>query len=131
MKEVDRAARLPGWTVRSIEVVEEGRAVDVVFAVDDRTRFRFRTKEFGIGGRDARTAALARFAARAGYGDVRTVFEYLSRMPRDNDGNAFPCGSLGARPDDPAEQELRDLYTEYHGRSECVLARTSRRALRR
>jgi hypothetical protein len=82
-----------GWRVSSIEVVRAGRAVEVEFAFDGRSPFRFRTRKFGIGGRNARTAALARFAARAGYGDVSTVFAYLSQLPRNSEGRLFAIGS--------------------------------------
>jgi hypothetical protein len=88
----DPAPPLSGWRVSKIEVVDQGRAIQVEFNVDGRSPFLFRTSKFGVGGRDARTAALARFAAHAGYGDVEKVFRYLIRLDSDGEGTLYPPG---------------------------------------
>ena len=89
-----------GWRVSRIEVVQAGRAVEVEFTIDGRSPFRFRTRKFGVGGRNAKTAALARFAAHAGYGDVKLLFQYLSATPRSHEGDVFPDGPIGHETDD-------------------------------
>lgn len=99
IQETDSVPLLSGWRVSKIEVVNQGRAVEVEFTIDGRSPFRFRTRKFGIGGRNARTAALSRFAARAGYGNVSKVFAYLKQLPRNGEGRLFAIGSSGSDPD--------------------------------
>lgn len=116
----DSAPVLSGWRVSKIEVVEQGEAVEIEFTVNGRSPFRFRSQEFGVGGRDARTAALARFAARAGYGDVKTVFKYLSLERSTDEGNVFPLGPLGRNDDHLGPWSSANLYPEYEYNSESV-----------
>lgn len=111
---------LRGWRVSKIEVVNQGREIDIEFTTKDHSPFRFRTSEFGVGGRNERTAALARFAARAGYGNVKAVFRYLRRWPEHDEGNVFPLGPLWCRTDDSSPGWSADLYPEYHNNSESV-----------
>lgn len=119
MTQMDSSTPLPqGWQVRSIEVVRNGRAVEVEFTFDGRSPFRFRTRKFGVGGRNARTANLARFAASAGFGDVRVVFEHLARMRRDHEGDVFPLGPLGQDADDRSAWSAANLYPEYYSNIE-------------
>ena len=111
---------LSGWRVSKIEVVDQGRAVDIEFTIRGRSPFRFRTNEFGVGGRDSRTAALARFSARAGFGDLQTVFKYLRGMPATDEGNVFPLGPLGSSDDHLGPWSSTNLYPEYQYNSESV-----------
>lgn len=106
-----------GWRVSKIEVVRDGRAVEVEFTIEGRSPFRFRTRKFGVGRRNARTANLARFAARAGFGDVKAIFEYLSRMRRDHEGDVFPL-SVEQDADDTSGWSAVSLYPEYYSKLE-------------
>ena len=93
--------------VQTIEVLPDNRGVEVTIGAEGKTPFRFRTRRFGIGRRGARSAALARFAAQAGYGQVEEVFHYLSGLPRDLVGNIFPTGPLGFEADQAVPPVLR------------------------
>jgi hypothetical protein len=86
---------LRGWKVRSIEVLPEKRGVEVTFQTEGHDPVRFRTRKFGIGRRGVRSAALAKFAAQAGYGSVEDVFRYVSGLPSDMVGGIFQTGPLG------------------------------------
>lgn len=119
-QKTDPIPLLRGWRVSKIEVVNYGSEIDIEFTVRGRSPFRFRTSEFGVGGRDARTAALARFAARAGYGDVKTVFKYLRDIPANEDGNVFPFGPFELGDDDLDPWSSANLYPEYQHNSESV-----------
>src|SRR5687768_8169189 len=81
---------LRGWKVRSIEVLPKKQGVEVTFQIEGHDPVRFRTRKFGIGRRGAKSAALAKFAAQAGYGTVEALFHYLSSVPTDMVGNIFP-----------------------------------------
>jgi hypothetical protein len=93
--------------VQSIEVLPDNRGIEISIGTAGKTPFRFRTRRFGIGRRGARSAALARFAAQAGYGDVEVVFHYVSSLPRDLVGSVFPLGPLGIQTDLSAAPKLR------------------------
>lgn len=79
---------LKGWKVRSIEVLPEKQGVEVIFQVEGHDPVRFRTRKFGIGRRGAKSAALAKFAAQAGYGSLEDVFTYVSGLPSDMVGGS-------------------------------------------
>ena len=100
---------LKGWKVRSIEVLPEKRGVEVTFQTEGN-EFRFRTRKFGIGRRGVRSAALARFAAQAGYGSVEEVFRYVSGLPGDMVGGIFQAGPLGLETEEPPT--LRCVWPE-------------------
>src|SRR6185436_3136260 len=80
---------LNAWKVRSIEVLPDNEGVEVEFVVEGHEPFRFRTRKFGIGKRGARSAALAKFASRAGYGEVEELFRHIVSLPRDTVGGIF------------------------------------------
>ncbi len=101
---------LKGWIVRSIEVLPEKRGVEVIFQIEGHDPIRFRTRKFGIGRRSAKSAALAKFASRAGYGPVEEVFRYVSGLPSDMVGGIFQAGPLGLEAEEPAA--LRCIWPE-------------------
>ena len=90
---------LKQWKVRSIEVLPENRAVQVIFGTEGNDSERFSTHRFGIGRRGARAAALARFASHAGFGDVEDLFSYVCALPRDTVGQILPAAWLNQFPD--------------------------------
>lgn len=100
---------LKGWRVVSIEILSEKRGVEVTFQTEGN-EVRFRTRKFGIGQRGAKSGALAKFASRAGYGTVETLFHYLSSVPTDLVGNIFPTGPLGLEAEAPPA--LRCVWPE-------------------
>ncbi len=69
-----------GWTVRHIEVEPDSSAV--VTLAQGSERVRFRAPEFGVG-RPREAAALAKFAAKSGLGNVRRLFAFLVAIPTD------------------------------------------------
>lgn len=71
------------WTVRSIVVLPERKGVEVTLAVSGRDPVRFRTRRFGVGRRGARSAALAKFADQAGYGDALKLYRSICFLPED------------------------------------------------
>jgi hypothetical protein len=83
------------WKVRVIKALPNNEGVEVEFGTAGREPFSFRTRKFGIGRRNAQSAALAKFAAQAGFGKPRLLFRYLSVLPRDLVGNVFPMGPVG------------------------------------
>lgn len=83
------------WKVRAIKALPDNNGVEIEFETDGREPIRFRTRKFGIGRRNAKSAALARFASQAGFGKPRLLFRYLSILPRDLVGNVFPVGPVG------------------------------------
>ena len=101
---------LKGWKVRSIEVLPEKQGVEVTFQIEGHDPVQFRTRKFGIGRRGARSAALAKFAAQAGYGSVEEVFRYVSGLPGDMVGGIFQAGPLGQEADQPVS--LRCMWPE-------------------
>ena len=86
---------LSSWKVRSIDVLPDNKGVEVEFGIDSRPSIRFTTREFAIGRRSKKTAALARFASEAGYGKLEDVFNYLSVLPHNLVGDLFPAGPVG------------------------------------
>lgn len=74
------------WTVQSVVVLPENKGVQVTLAVEGRDPVRFRTKRFGVGRRGARSAALAKFADQAGFGDGEELYRLICTLPRDFHG---------------------------------------------
>ena len=101
---------LKGWKVRSIEVLPEKQGVEVIFQVEGHDPVRFRTRKFGIGRRGAKSAALAKFAAQAGYGTVEDVYTFVSGLPSDLVGGIFQTGPLGVEAEAPPA--LRCVWPE-------------------
>jgi hypothetical protein len=83
------------WKVRAIKALPDNKGVEIEFGTEGREPIRFRTRKFGIGRRNAKSAALAKFSAQAGFGKPRLLFRYLSILPRDQVGNIFPAGPVG------------------------------------
>jgi hypothetical protein len=83
------------WKVRAIEALPNNSGVEIEFGIEGRPPIRFKTRQFGIGRRNAKSAALARFASKAGYGKPEILFKYLATLPRDLVGNVFPAGPVG------------------------------------
>lgn len=75
--EVSPVNLLQPWKVRSIEILPNQRGAEVTFSVEGRDPMRFRTRRFGVGRRGAKSAALAKFAAQAGFGEVAVLYQYL------------------------------------------------------
>lgn len=86
----EAAQFLNSWKVQSIFVLGEDRGVEVTFAVAGHDPFSFRTRKFGLGRRGAKSAALAKFASHAGFGEVKAIFDYLCGLPRDTVGGILP-----------------------------------------
>ena len=108
MNETDQF--LTGWKAVSIEILPEKRGVEVTFQIDGHDPVRFRTRKFGIGRRSAKSAALSKFAAQAGYGSVERIFEYVTGLPSDIVGGIFQTGPLGLESEEPAA--LRCVWPE-------------------
>lgn len=53
----------------------------------------FQMIEFGIGRRRAKAAALARFAASAGFGDAWDIYRFVAGLPRTMTGVIFAEGT--------------------------------------
>jgi len=87
LKQVDQ--HLQAWKVRSVVVLPEHSGVEVTLSVTGHDPIRFRTKRFGVGRRGAKAAALARFAARAGFGDAEEIYRFLLDLPRNMTGIIF------------------------------------------
>lgn len=81
--------RLPFCKVYSIACLPDDQGVEVAFSFDGRQTVRFQTTEFDVGVRGAKTAALARFAAAAGFGDAEEIYDFLVGLPRNKVGNLF------------------------------------------
>lgn len=93
---MDRISKfMKPWKVRAIKALPDNKGVEIEFGTEGREPVKFRTREFGIGRRNAKSAALARFASKAGFGKPRLLFRYLSVLPRDLVGNVFPLGPVG------------------------------------
>ena len=86
---------MKSWKVRAIKALPGNKGVEIEFGIKGRDSVRFETRQFSIGKRSNRTAALARFASKAGYGKPEILFKYLATLPRDLVGNVFPAGPVG------------------------------------
>lgn len=100
------------WKVRAIEALPDERGVEVEFGIEGRPPVRFRTRQFAVGRRSNKTAALAKFASKAGYGAVEDVFHYLTCLPRDQVGNLFPAGPIGLVTGDNVPSPLACLWPD-------------------
>ena len=103
---------LNAWKVRSIEVLPDNEGVEVEFVVEGHEPFRFRTRKFGIGKRGARSAALAKFASRAGYGEVEELFRHIVSLPRDTVGGIFYPGPVELPGEPQASPVLTCLWSD-------------------
>lgn len=86
----EEAQFLKAWKVQRIVVLPENRGVEVTFAVAGHDPFSFRTRKFGVGRRGAKSAALAKFASHAGFGEAKAIFDYLCGLPRETVGGILP-----------------------------------------
>jgi len=84
---------LQAFKVRSVVMLPEQRGVEVALSVTGHDLIRFRTKRFGVGRRGAKTAALAKFAANAGFGDAVEIYRFLLDLPRNMSGIIFSGNS--------------------------------------
>lgn len=101
---------LNAWKVQRIEVLPENRGVEVTLAVAGHDPFSFRTRKFGVGRRGAKSAALAKFASHAGFGDAKCIFDHLCSLPRDTVGGILP---FPFEPEiTPATKRLRCLWPD-------------------
>ncbi len=103
---------LKAWKVLSIEVLTNGRGVEISFASEGREPVSIHTKRFAVGRRGARAAALAKFAAQAGYGDVEDLYSYITCLPRAFDGFLFHECQLSIAADNDASPTLRCLWPD-------------------
>ena len=87
------------WKVRAINALPDNKGVEIEFGTEGRDSVRFQTRQFSIGKRSNRTAALAKFSSKAGYGKTGILFKYLATLPRDQVGNLFPAGPIGLKVD--------------------------------
>lgn len=86
-------ARLPAWKVYSIAVLPERKGVEVTLSTGPHDSVRFTTMDFGVGRRGAKAAALARFAASAGFGEPEAIYRFLVDLPRDMTGVLFAAAT--------------------------------------
>lgn len=70
------------WAVAAIEVLPD-RRVKVTMTVESGRHEQFTTRDFAIGRRRAKCAALARFLAKSWDIEVRRVFRMLRGLPQD------------------------------------------------
>jgi hypothetical protein len=85
--------RLPSWKVQSIVRLPECRGVEVTFSFDGTGPVRFQTTEFDVGQRGVKAAALAKFAASAGFGQAESIYRFLIGLPRDTAGVLFAAAA--------------------------------------
>ena len=83
---------LAPWKVKSIVKLPGSDGIEVAFSGEGGVPVRFRTTEFGVGERGAKSAALAKFAAAAGFGDVRDIFVFVTGYPQTSAGILFSEG---------------------------------------
>ena len=77
---------LKRWTVQCVSILPNDKGIEIEFGGEGQRPGRFRTRRFGAGRRGARTAALARFLASAGYGDVEALYQHLVTVPSNTVG---------------------------------------------
>jgi hypothetical protein len=75
---------MSSWQLSRIDVAP-GEAARVTFKQGDKT-VCLHTSDFAVGQRDAKTAALAKFVAASGLGDVTELFHFFLSLPDDWDG---------------------------------------------
>ena len=81
--------RLSSCKVQSIVRLPDDRGIEVAVSFDGRSSVRFQTTEFEVGVRGGKTAALARFAAAAGFGNAEEIYEFLVGLPGKMTGKLF------------------------------------------
>jgi hypothetical protein len=82
-----------GWRVIQIKADPEKGAI--VTLGQGTNRIHFQAPEFGVG-RRKEAAALAKFAAHSGLGEVTEIFHYLLALPVDYNGRIpFPVDLIG------------------------------------
>jgi len=99
------------WKVRSIEILPDRHGAEVIFSGDGGDPVRLRTGEFGVGRNKAKAAALAKFAARAGFGEAHELFRYLVGLPGDTVGVLFKNVET-AQPADIGKPKLRCIRAD-------------------
>jgi len=88
------------WKVQAIVNLPDKKCVEVELGMPGKDSVRFQTRQFAVGKRSNKVAALARFASRAGYGEVDLVFRYLRTFSPEQVGEIFPAGPLGYVPEE-------------------------------
>jgi len=83
-----------------------------MLSVVGHSPIRFRTKKFGVGRRGAKSAALARFAACAGFGDAEELFKFLSGLPLDTTGVLFTEAQANIEIEEPSAPQLRCVWSD-------------------
>jgi hypothetical protein len=109
---VEASQFMKSWKVRHIEVLPDNRGVEVEFGVEGRDPVRFRTKRFGIGRRGARSAALAKFASQAGFGEAEDLFHLIVSLPRKTVGRILWPGILTLTADTELPQTLGCVWPD-------------------
>lgn len=69
-----------GWNVRQVEILPDGARVTLAAGGEEMA---FSTPDFGVGARDRKTGAIARFLATSGYGDAIELFEFYADFASD------------------------------------------------
>jgi hypothetical protein len=85
------------WKVQSIVKLPGSAGIEVAFS-GSRGPVRFQTTDFDVGVRGPKSAALAKFAAAAGFGEVKDIFDFITSYPQNAAGILFSEGkefSLG------------------------------------
>lgn len=80
---------LKPWKVTAIQVLPNKRGVEVTLCTEGRDPISFQTKRFAIGRRGAKSAALAKFASAAGYGDAEDLYLHVTSLPANWIGDVF------------------------------------------
>ena len=73
-----------GWRLKRVDIVP-GEPALVTFSCGNETA-RFRTRRFAVGRRGAKTAALAKFVARSGFGDAEELYHWFASLWPDYTG---------------------------------------------
>ena len=94
---VEASQFMKPWKVRHIDVLPDNKGVEVEFGIEGRDPVRFRTKRFAVGKRRIRAAALAKFAAQAGFGEAEDLFHLIVSLPRDTVGRILWPGILTSK----------------------------------
>lgn len=86
-----------GWRLQSIEVLPN-RAVKVTMTTESGRHEQFTTRDFGVGRRRAKCAALARFVAKSWGLEVRRTFRHLLALPQEFRGPIVITDLVPERP---------------------------------
>jgi hypothetical protein len=82
-------SQLPALKVYSVAVPRGGTGIEITLRSCKDKSIRFTTDDFEIGHRGVKTAALAKFAACSGFGEVEAIYRYLVGLPQDMTGVLF------------------------------------------